>query len=360
MRTTTMMTAAEPPPMIDVNPLLRYPLIIVNLLLMIVAGGDVTISGYSLYLRWDEIHFLSVLMTIVVNLEIPFLIIGIIVFTVSSLGFIGGLRENVQLLTFYSKTLFVLVVLCLLAMVLAFAIPHLSRKYVDSVVTLDLIVHYRDNDDFMRLIDFMQYYYRCCGVTDSGYHDWNHNIYFNCTHTNPSYERCSVPASCCCHGDEDMVTVLSNRFCGWDALKITEQEAWKKIYTRSCTNIILAQVKSYSVYITLGCCVVMMFFLAMRYLAMNVQDQIVSLTAFYEKYFADIRRGEERKSIIRLQALQSIPKGCVEVGSKKAAPRRIEPVSKVPVLVNGPAYPAIPTDSRQSPAIPTPSHFRMG
>lgn len=35
----------------------------------------------------------------------------------------------------------------------------------------------------------------CCGA--HGPDDWNLNMYFNCTNSNPSRERCGVPFSCC-------------------------------------------------------------------------------------------------------------------------------------------------------------------
>lgn len=31
------------------------------------------------------------------------------------------------------------------------------------------------------------------------YKDWSHNIYFQCSDTNPSLEACGVPFSCCIH-----------------------------------------------------------------------------------------------------------------------------------------------------------------
>lgn len=39
--------------------------------------------------------------------------------------------------------------------------------------------------------------FSCCGGVS--YKDWSQNMYFNCTATNPSRERCSVPFSCCLH-----------------------------------------------------------------------------------------------------------------------------------------------------------------
>ena len=44
---------------------------------------------------------------------------------------------------------------------------------------------------------------KCCGI--DGYKDWNKNVYFNCTKTNPSGLRCGVPYSCC--KDPDALSV---------------------------------------------------------------------------------------------------------------------------------------------------------
>ncbi|XP_023262084.1 tetraspanin-33-like isoform X2 [Seriola lalandi dorsalis] len=57
------------------------------------------------------------------------------------------------------------------------------------------IVHYRDDLDLQNLMDYIQKEFKCCGWNN--YTDWSWNLYFNCTHTNPSSERCSVPYSCC-------------------------------------------------------------------------------------------------------------------------------------------------------------------
>ena len=41
--------------------------------------------------------------------------------------------------------------------------------------------------------------FNCCGArhSESGYQDWQQNVYFNCTPDNPSALRCGVPRSCC-------------------------------------------------------------------------------------------------------------------------------------------------------------------
>lgn len=42
---------------------------------------------------------------------------------------------------------------------------------------------------------FLTWQWECCGAF--GADDWNLNIYFNCTDSNPSREKCGVPFSCC-------------------------------------------------------------------------------------------------------------------------------------------------------------------
>ncbi|KAM9677563.1 tetraspanin-5 isoform 6-T6 [Trichechus inunguis] len=71
---------------------------------------------------------------------------------------------------------------------------------------------YRDDIDLQNLIDFTQEYWQCCGAF--GADDWNLNIYFNCTDSNASRERCGVPFSCC---TKDPAEDVINTQCGYDA-----------------------------------------------------------------------------------------------------------------------------------------------
>ncbi|GFS02393.1 tetraspanin [Elysia marginata] len=74
------------------------------------------------------------------------------------------------------------------------------KEYVFPKTAFVSAIHgYRDDPDMQHLIDSMQEQLGCCGYSDSkeGYKDWNGNVYFNCTPTNLSAEKCSVPYSCC-------------------------------------------------------------------------------------------------------------------------------------------------------------------
>lgn len=51
------------------------------------------------------------------------------------------------------------------------------------------------NNIWSPFLPFCSLQFKCCGWNN--YTDWSWNLYFNCTPSNPSTERCSVPFSCC-------------------------------------------------------------------------------------------------------------------------------------------------------------------
>lgn len=113
----------------------------------------------------------------------------------------------------------------LTAGVLAFVFKDWIKDQLNFFINNNIRA-YRDDIDLQNLIDFTQEYVRmcfpksavpnplvltlagvnhaasafslkweCCGAF--GADDWNLNIYFNCTDSNPSREKCGVPFSCC-------------------------------------------------------------------------------------------------------------------------------------------------------------------
>ncbi|XP_014139263.1 tetraspanin-5 isoform X2 [Falco cherrug] len=71
--------------------------------------------------------------------------------------------------------------------------------------------------------------WQCCGAF--GADDWNLNIYFNCTDSNASRERCGVPFSCC---TKDPAEDVINTQCGYDARQKPEVDQQIVIYTKGC------------------------------------------------------------------------------------------------------------------------------
>ncbi|XP_037574347.2 tetraspanin-33-like [Dermacentor silvarum] len=221
---------------IDVNPLHRVPLVFFNMLIFALTFMVAFVCVVSMVERSDEISFRnrSLLVSFMVNLEVTAFIISSILVVVSFLGFVGALRENVCFLRWYLRGITLLDYACFILGLASLALPYVSTSSAKSLFSIDMIVSYRDNPDYARLVDTAQASFQCCGVTTEHFRDWDHNIYFNCSKSNPSTERCSVPASCCRppEGENpDLETRLRRRFCGSGVLAGTEQEAWQKVTT---------------------------------------------------------------------------------------------------------------------------------
>lgn len=94
------------------------------------------------------------------------------------------------------------------------------------------LFRYKDDKDLRIWIDLIQYEFKCCGVSysEDGYKDWQKNIYFNCSRSNPSSERCAVPMSCCIFKDGE----LKNTMCGFDTTNKEKNDVSDRIHTQGC------------------------------------------------------------------------------------------------------------------------------
>ncbi|XP_077536181.1 tetraspanin-33-like [Haemaphysalis longicornis] len=295
---------------VDVNPLHRLPLVFVNLAVFAICCIVAFVCVVTMVDRFGEISFRdrSLLLSFMVNLEITALIVSGVLLVISFTGFVGALRENVCLLRWYLNGLTLLIVINGLLAVGAVAIQFLSKNSAKSLFSIEMIESYRDNLDYARLVDYVQTSFECCGLTTDRYRDWNRNIYFNCSKSNPSQERCSVPASCCRPPENqslDFEARLKRRFCGRSALAMTEQQAWNKIFTRSCVDAAVAFIQS-NVYLMVGILLVVSAVLAvLRCMAGVVHDEVIELTRLYDDYYKKQARGA-RKSQARLEALREV------------------------------------------------------
>ncbi|XP_038145293.1 tetraspanin-33 isoform X3 [Cyprinodon tularosa] len=131
--------------------------------------------------------------------------------------------------TLFCISLIVIFIIQLAAGILAFIFSDKARHKVTEIIN-NAIVHYRDDVDLQNLIDYGQKEFRCCGGTT--YTDWSKNVYFNCSPSNPSKERCSVPYSCCIPSQKKEVP---NTQCG---LGMQEKEfpTENKFYTDGCID----------------------------------------------------------------------------------------------------------------------------
>uniref|UniRef100_A0A3P9BXW9 Tetraspanin n=1 Tax=Maylandia zebra TaxID=106582 RepID=A0A3P9BXW9_9CICH len=127
-------------------------------------------------------------------LGVAFLAIGLWAWSEKVSRILMSLRENSFLLKFFSVFLGIIFFLELTAGVLAFVFKDWIKDQLNFFINNNIRA-YRDDIDLQNLIDFTQEYWECCGAF--GADDWNLNIYFNCTDSNPSREKCGVPFSCC-------------------------------------------------------------------------------------------------------------------------------------------------------------------
>ncbi|KAG8014767.1 Tetraspanin-5 [Nibea albiflora] len=128
----------------------------------------------------------------------------------------------------FSVFLGIIFFLELTAGVLAFVFKDWIKDQLNSFINNNIRA-YRDDIDLQNLIDFTQEYWECCGAF--GADDWNLNIYFNCTDSNPSREKCGVPFSCC---TKDPAEDVINTQCGYDIRAKTDSEQRTFIYIKGC------------------------------------------------------------------------------------------------------------------------------
>ncbi|KAK8773516.1 hypothetical protein V5799_011951 [Amblyomma americanum] len=257
---------------------------------------------YSIYLRWDDVSLArgSFLVSLVVNIDVALLVVAAFLSLVSSMGFLGALKENIGCLYCYNWMLFTMVLVCALGFALLIATPYLATRDLQSVVSIELIERYRDNADFQHIVDFVQVQYKCCGVTEAAYKDWNRNIYFNCSQSNPSAERCSVPSSCCRDPEkESLETVLQRRFCGHNVLAMTEQQAWDKVNTRNCVNSFTKTVQQKSIKLCVAAVVVVCVLLLVKGMASRVQGEIVEISRRHQHHQRERQHRERLRQACR-------------------------------------------------------------
>lgn len=93
------------------------------------------------------------------------------------------------------------------------------------------VVMYRDDPDLQALIDWVQIYFKCCGMRSPN--DWDMNIYFNKSSQEfLSPEAGGVPYSCCKKLSLDNGPI--NYFCGHGARLIKEVLFCIKYFEFAC------------------------------------------------------------------------------------------------------------------------------
>lgn len=267
-----------------ISPCVKYSLFFFNFMFWLIGtvmiglgawsfSEEVSEYGYSRLLKVDSALHL------VLHVSLAMIIVGGITFLMSFAGCLGALRENICLLKLYSFMLLFLFIGEVLLSTVAFVFPNAFLQYFKDGLSKDLIMKYRDDPNLQNIIDGMQTGLKCCGVSDKGYKDWSQNIYFNCSASNPSPERCSVPYSCC-RNPRDLDSGIINVMCGNSIQNISSVvEVNKFIYTRGCIEAfteIFERNMNLAASLCLGAALIQLFAM---FLARSLQGQIYSQRA---------------------------------------------------------------------------------
>ncbi|KAL3243134.1 hypothetical protein MRX96_047587 [Rhipicephalus microplus] len=121
--------------------------------------------------------------TLLSHLEVLLFSFGLALFTVSSCGCAGALRENTFLLNMYSPRTH-----SPDSHQLRAGCSGSIKVVIRTTLSERLVVQYRDAPDIENLVDAVPRYLKCCGMTHRNFRDWENNIYFHCNLSNPSHE----------------------------------------------------------------------------------------------------------------------------------------------------------------------------
>ncbi|KAG0418711.1 hypothetical protein HPB47_004647 [Ixodes persulcatus] len=240
--------------LLDVNPAVRYPLLLLNMLLCLV-GAFMALTGlYTLLETWE----------------------GSVDDDQETLRKVQHLQLGGDAI--YSVVLTMLIVIGLIFGIIVFFMPANVKKLIQDTLSESLVIHYRDTADSQQLVDAVQRYLQCCGMTYMSFRDWNKNIYFNCSTQNPSQERCSVPHSCC---KQNSSGELLSIFCGRKVLNMTEYDAWFRIHTGNCPDAAHRFVREHVMIVGGTCLAVVIVIAFLDLIANSVVEEINIIRRIY-------------------------------------------------------------------------------
>ncbi|XP_068175958.1 tetraspanin-33 [Antennarius striatus] len=176
--------------------------------------------------------------TLTVDPALLLIVVGSLMFLITFLGCFGALRNATCLLKAFVGTLTTVLILQVTAGVVGYVFTDKVMERTEKLM-MKAIVRYREDRDLENAIDFIQKKFQCCGV--QRYKDWNQNIYFECSDTNPSLEACGVPFSCCIPVQNQ--TVL-NTMCGYGMQQLDAGPAGQDVFTIGCLEKIIWWAKN--------------------------------------------------------------------------------------------------------------------
>ncbi|KAK5613998.1 hypothetical protein CRENBAI_013231 [Crenichthys baileyi] len=171
--------------------------------------------------------------TLTIDPALLLIIVGSWMFLITFLGCFGALRNATCLLKTFLAILAVIFLLQIAAGAVGYIFTDMVMERTEKLM-MKAIVGYREDEDLENAIDYIQKKFQCCGVEN--YEDWSHNVYFNCSESNPSLEACGVPFSCCVRLQNQ--TVL-NTMCGYGMQQEQKGSAKGDIFTIGCLEKII-------------------------------------------------------------------------------------------------------------------------
>ncbi|KAK8757201.1 hypothetical protein V5799_000098 [Amblyomma americanum] len=288
---------------VHARPRARGVIVGVNLTVVLLALVALWCATYSFAVRPSNRNSLlynllnkSFLFTLFMHLDALIIALSVASGTVAAFGLVAALRENIIVLEVYQSLIAVLIVANSVLAIAGALGPQSARDHIKESAYVEFIQGYRRSEYFQHLIDALQSSMDCCGFSTENFRDWDRNEYFRCVQGNPSRERCSVPHSCCRSrvlSVNDSELVQAPRFCGRGVLLMEDQEAWRRVYTRSCADAALTYVMdNLVVFVGVGM-VLNMLMLGMLATSILLQDQIRTITAIYDAYYKAVNEGQE-------------------------------------------------------------------
>ncbi|XP_070539946.1 tetraspanin-33-like [Ptychodera flava] len=228
-----------------VNPVIKYLLFAFNFIFWVVGF---LMLGLGIWATVEKgVGNVMDYLDLLTDPAIVLIVVGAVIFIIGFAGCVGAIRENTFFLMFFYLFLALILLLELVAGIVAIVFAEETYNQVDIVVQR-AIVRYRSDPDLRNFIDFVQVELKCCGGK-GGYQDWSNNMYFNCSDSNPSRERCGVPYSCC--RPEDNGNNIINTQCGYDTTNKPTTEVSDIIYISGCVAV-LVQLVNNNVYLIGG------------------------------------------------------------------------------------------------------------
>jgi len=226
-----------------VSPVLKYLLFFFNFMFWL-AGLALLAVGLWAHLEREQFSVgdFKSMFDFLSDVSIFFMITGCLIFLIGFCGCLGALRENTCLIKFYYYTIVIIFFAQVGGAIYIFLKSSEFKDKFVSTLKKELVPLYTERSDKKTIVDWIQEQFRCCGMAEEGYKDWNNNMYYNCTPENKSPLACAVPHSCCIKQDT-IVRDVPNILCGAGALQ-SKRGSTRNINTLGCVTAVLLEVEA--------------------------------------------------------------------------------------------------------------------